>query len=81
MALGFAEESMGGQITSQNVMGTLRCGNPECNHVVAQVHTLGLGIFRVLDCAKCHRATEYENTARGWTVRMLPQLKQQTARR
>lgn len=61
-----------GSVTAQGVMGSLRCGNPSCNAVLAQVHTLGMGVFRVLDCPSCRRGTEYENTPRGWTVRLLP---------
>jgi hypothetical protein len=59
-------------MTVSGVVGSLRCGNPDCNNVVAQAHMMGLGIFRVLECAGCHRGTEYENTTRGWTVRLLP---------
>lgn len=68
MALGFVD--IEGQV--QGVMVTLRCGNPDCNHPVAQAHLMGMGIFRVLDCPNCRRATEFENTHRGWTVKLLP---------
>ena len=60
-------------VTASGVVQTLKCGNPDCNNVVAQAHVLGLGIFRILDCCNCRRGSEYENTARGWTVRLLPQ--------
>ena len=59
-------------VTASGVVQTLKCGNPDCNNVVAQAHVLGLGIFRLLDCPNCRRGSEYENTARGWTVRLLP---------
>lgn len=69
MSVGFLD---GAEVTAQGVMGSLRCGNPNCNAVLAQAHLMGVGVFRVLDCPSCHRGTEYENTARGWTVRLLP---------
>lgn len=59
-------------VTSQGVMGSLRCANPNCNNVVAQAHLMGVGIFRVLACQSCGRGSEFENTPRGWTVKMLP---------
>lgn len=62
----------GSTITASGVMGSLRCGNPSCNAVVAQAHLLGVGVFRVLDCPSCRRGSEFENTPRGWTVRLLP---------
>lgn len=60
------------EVTAVGVMGSLRCGNPDCNTVVAQAHLMGLGVLRVLDCPSCRRGTEYENTVRGWTVKLLP---------
>lgn len=61
-----------GDVVASGITGSLRCGNPDCNEVVAQAHMMGLGFFRVLCCPRCHRGTEYENTSRGWTVRLLP---------
>lgn len=58
-------------VTASGVVISLRCGNPECQNIVAQGHMLGLGIFRVLDCCKCRRATEFESTPHGWVVRLL----------
>jgi hypothetical protein len=72
MALGFSEAPMDEGITAQGVMGSLRCANPNCNAVVAQAHLLGMGILRVLACPTCGRGSEYENSPRGWIVRMLP---------
>jgi hypothetical protein len=69
MALGLLDES---SVTAAGIMGSLRCGNPNCNNIVAQAHLMGVGVFRVLGCAKCGRGSEYENTPRGWTVRLLP---------
>lgn len=63
-------------VTAQGVMGTLRCGNPDCNHTLAQVHAMGAVIFRVLECPGCHRASEYENTSRGWTIKLMPAKRQ-----
>jgi hypothetical protein len=60
------------EVTASGIMGSLRCGNPDCNTVLAQAHLMGVGIFRVLDCPSCRRGTEYENTPRGWTVKLLP---------
>jgi hypothetical protein len=60
-------------VTASGVVQTLKCGNPDCNNVVAQAHVLGPGIFRILDCPACRRGTEFESTTRGWTVRLLPQ--------
>lgn len=59
-------------VTASGVVQTLKCGNPKCQNVVAQAHVLGLGIFRILDCPACRQGSEYENTTRGWTVRLLP---------
>ncbi len=59
-------------MTAQGIMGSLRCGNPNCNEVVAQAHAMGPVVFRVLDCPACGRGTEYENTTRGWNVKLLP---------
>lgn len=70
MSLGYLDNSE--NVTASGVVGGLRCGNPDCNALVAQAHLLGLGIFRVLECPACHRGTEYENTVRGWIVRLLP---------
>lgn len=75
MALGLFHAE--GEVTSQGVVMTLRCGNPDCNQATAQVHSLGATLLRVLDCPRCHRASEYENTTRGWTVKLLPPIKQQ----
>lgn len=61
-----------GTMTAQGIMGSLRCGNPNCNEVVAQAHAMGPVVFRVLCCPACHRGTEYENTTRGWNVKLLP---------
>ncbi len=72
MALGFTETHVNEEVTAQGVMGSLRCANPSCNNIVAQAHLMGLGIIRVAACQMCGRASEYENTPRGWTVRLLP---------
>ncbi len=72
MALGFTETMADEAVTAQGIMGSLRCANPNCNNVIAQAHLMGVGIFRVLSCPSCGRGSEYENTPRGWTVRMLP---------
>lgn len=72
MALGFTESQMDEGVTAQGVMGSLRCGNPNCNNVVAQAHLMGVGIVRILACPSCGRGSEYENTPRGWIVRMMP---------
>jgi hypothetical protein len=72
MALGFTETVADDMVTGQGIMGSLRCANPNCNNVVAQAHLIGMGILRVLSCPSCGRGSEYENTPRGWTVRMLP---------
>ena len=72
MALGFVETHADEGVTAQGVMGSLRCANPNCNAVVAQAHLLGMGILRVLSCPTCGRGSEYENSPRGWIVRMLP---------
>ena len=58
-------------VTASGVVQTLKCGNPKCQNVVAQAHMLGIGIFRILDCPAFRQGSEYENTARGWTVRLL----------
>ena len=39
--------------------------------ISAQAHLLGMGILRVLSCPSCGRGSEYENSPRGWIVRML----------
>lgn len=67
--MGFSEES---PVTAQGVVGSLRCANPNCTTIVAQAHLMGVGLFRVMACPACGRGSEYENTARGWTVRVLP---------
>ncbi len=64
-------------VTASGVVITLRCGNPDCNNIVAQGHVLGPGIFRVLDCGVCHRGTEFESTARGWVVRLMQKREMQ----
>lgn len=69
MSMGLTEEPA---VTAQGVMGSLRCANPNCTTIVAQAHLMGVGMFRVLACPACGRGSEYENTARGWTVRILP---------
>ena len=70
MSLGLSDNEP--VVTSQGVMGSLRCANPNCNNVVAQAHLMGMGVFRVLSCSACGRGSEYENSPRGWTVKMLP---------
>jgi len=72
MALGFTETHVNEEVTAQGVMGSLRCANPACSNVVAQAHLMGLGIVRILSCPVCGRGSEYENTPRGWSVRMIP---------
>lgn len=64
-------------VVATGVVISLRCGNPDCNNIVAQAHVLGLGVFRVLDCSNCHRASEFESTPRGWQVRLLARREQQ----
>ena len=59
-------------MTAQGIMGSLRCGNPNCNEVVAQAHAMGPVLFRVLACPNCGRGTEFENTTRGWNVKLMP---------
>lgn len=71
MGLGFSETHTE-EVTAQGVMGSLRCANPACSNVVAQAHLMGMGIIRVLACTVCGRGSEYENSPRGWTVRLLP---------
>lgn len=80
MALGFTDIT-GEEITAQGVMGSLRCANPACNAVVAQAHLMGMGVIRILSCGSCGRGSEYENTPRGWTVRMLPKRQPMQAKR
>ncbi len=78
MALGFVEqrqaqaESDDAVVVSRGFITTLRCANPDCNQAVAQAHTLGLAVFRVLCCPACFRASEFEATPQGWTVKLLP---------
>lgn len=67
-------------MTAQGIMGSLRCGNPNCNEVVAQAHAMGPVIFRVFSCPSCGRGTEYENTTRGWNVKLLPARQSQPQR-
>ena len=59
-------------VTAQGVMGTLRCANPSCNAAIAQGHLIGMGVIRVLCCPVCQRGSEFENTPRGWTCKLLP---------
>lgn len=81
MALGFVETHSEEGVTAQGVMGSLRCANPSCNAVVAQAHLLGVGILRVMACPSCGRGSEFENTQRGWIVRLMPKRQATTARK
>lgn len=77
MALGFVEQRQvpdtdEASVTGRGLVLTLRCANPDCNHPVAQLHSMGLAIFRVMCCPACGRASEFENGAIGWTAKLLP---------
>lgn len=61
-----------GAVVHRGYITTIRCANPACNHPVAQVHAMGLSLFRVMCCPSCARATEVENSPVGWTVKLLP---------
>ena len=61
-----------GAVVHRGYVTTVRCANASCNHPVAQVHSMGLALFRVMCCPACGRATEVENSPIGWTVKLLP---------
>lgn len=78
MALGFVEQrqiesdSDEAVVVHRGFVTTLRCANPPCNQPVAQVHAMGMALFRIMCCPACLRATEFENSPVGWTVKLLP---------
>lgn len=60
---------------SDPLVSTFRCANPDCKEPLLQVH--GVSFVRVLACPVCSRSSEFENTSRGYLVRLLPKQERQ----
>ncbi len=66
--------SNAGEVVAAGLMLILRCSNPDCKQIVAQVHSMSMSVVRVIGCPVCQYGSQFENTPSGWNVRRLPKM-------